>query len=349
MLTDEGGEKAPCLLSGHREKLLVSVVSPAFNESRNVPRLYQSLVETFQPLSVDWEWVVVDDHSTDETFQTLLNLAGKDSRVRGFRLARNSGSHAALVCGLHHARGDCVVVLASDLQDPPQLIPEMLRLWQQGYHIVWAVRRRREGIKKSSLWFSRLYYYTMRHLFGLKELPETGADFFLADKRVIEALKGFHERNVNLMALLAWMGFRYTRIDYDKKARVYGRSGWNFAKKLKLFIDSVASFSYLPIRAISVIGFITAMVGFLYAGVVVINALRGAPPQGWASLMVVVLVIGGVQMIMMGVLGEYLWRAFDETRRRPKFIIEETTENQRAGPVRRDLHGHEAKTESRNG
>uniref|UniRef100_A0A832A8K9 Glycosyltransferase n=1 Tax=Desulfacinum infernum TaxID=35837 RepID=A0A832A8K9_9BACT len=349
MLTNEGGEKAPRLWRGHGERLLVSVVSPAFNESRNVPLLYRSLVETFQPLAVDWEWVVVDDHSTDETFQALVNLAGKDSRVRGFRLARNAGSHAALVCGLHQARGDCVVVLAADLQDPPELIPDMLKLWREGYHIVWAVRRRREGIKKSSLWFSRLYYYAMRHLFGLKELPETGADFFLADKRVIEALKGFHERNVNLMALLAWMGFRHTRIDYDKKARIYGRSGWNFAKKIKLFIDSVASFSYLPIRAISVIGFITAMVGFLYAGVVVINALRGAPPQGWASLMVVVLVIGGVQMIMMGVLGEYLWRAFDETRRRPKFIIEETTVHERAGPGRRASPCGEANAESRTG
>lgn len=349
MLTAEKGSIDSCHLECLGGKPFVSVVSPAFNESHNIPRLYQSLVETFQLLPLDWEWVVVDDHSTDHTFQVLWDLAVKDSRVRGFRLARNSGSHAALLCGLHQAQGDCVVVLASDLQDPPQLIPEMLRLWHQGYHIVWAVRRKREGEKKSSLWFSRLYYYTMRHFFGLKELPESGADFFLADKRVIEALEAFHERNINLMALLAWMGFRQTYIDYDKKSRLYGRSGWNFSKKLKLFVDSVASFSYLPIRAMSMIGLIIATVGFVYAGVVVINALRGSPPQGWASLMVVVLVLGGVQMIMMGVLGEYLWRAFDESRRRPKFIIEETTENERTEPARRASRRIKSKAEPRIG
>ncbi len=319
-------------------RLFISVVSPAFNESANVAKLYQSLVDTFHNLRAEWEWVVVDDHSTDNTFQVLMELAGRDSRVRGFRLARNSGSHLALLCGLHHAQGDCVVVLASDLQDPPQLIPDMLKRWREGYHIVWAVRRKREGEKRISLWFSRLFYFGMRHLCGLKELPQTGADFFLADKRVIGALKDFHERNINLMALLTWMGFRQTKIDYDKKPRVYGRSGWSFTKKIKLFVDSIASFSYFPIRAMSLIGLITATAGFLYAGVVIINALKGKPPQGWASLMVVVLVLGGVQMIMMGVLGEYLWRAFDETRRRPKFIIETTTEDECNVSMEQEVH-----------
>ena len=315
------------LISHKAQKPLISVVTPAFNESRNLPQLYEGLLQTFQGLGMHWEWVVVDDHSTDGTFEKLWMLAGKDSRVRGFRLARNSGSHLALLCGLHQARGDCVIVLAADLQDPPQLIPEMLQRWDEGYHIVWAVRRQREGEKKSTLWFSRLFYLVMRNLLGLKELPKNGADFFLADKRVIGALKVFHERNINLMALLAWMGFRQTKIFYDKKPRAYGKSGWSFAKKIKLFVDSVVAFSYLPIRVMSVIGLITATAGFCYAGIVVFNALRGLPPQGWASLMIVILVLGGLQMLMMGVLGEYLWRAFDEARRRPKFLVETTTEN----------------------
>lgn len=310
---------------------LISVVTPAFNESRNLSPLYESLTKTFQGLGRNWEWVVVDDHSTDGTFEKLWMLAARDSRVRGFRLARNSGSHMALLCGLHQAQGDCVIVLAADMQDPPQLIPEMLQRWDEGYHIVWAVRRKREGEKRSTLWFSKLFYLVMRNLLGLKELPANGADFFLADQRVIGALKAFHECNINLMALLAWMGFRQTEILYDKRPRVYGKSGWSLAKKIKLFVDSVVSFSYLPIRVMSVVGLVTATAGFCYAGVVVFNTLRGLPPQGWASLMIVILVLGGVQMIMMGILGEYLWRAFDEARRRPKFLVEATTENEGSG------------------
>jgi dolichol-phosphate mannosyltransferase len=303
----------------------LSVVTPAYNEARNLPVLHQRLMDTLDSFGVDWEWIVVDDHSADETFSVVEEMARRDGRVRGIRLARNFGSHSALTCGLHDARGDCAVVMAADLQDPPETLPALLKQWDGGAQVVWAVRSRREGEKLSTVAFARLYHWIMRRVVGLRQLPATGADFFLIDRRVVDALIQFKETNVSIMALVTWMGFRQSSIAYDKRARLYGRSGWTLEKKLKLVADSVTSFTYLPIRLMSYVGFLVALVGFAYAGVVALNALTGDPAQGWSSLMVVVLIIGGVQMLMMGVLGEYLWRALDESRQRPRYLIEVTT------------------------
>jgi dolichol-phosphate mannosyltransferase len=310
-------------------------VTPAFDEESNLPILYDRLCAVLDDSSLtrsdpcrdNWEWVVVDDHSRDGTFAVVKEIAVRDARVYGLRLARNSGSHAAVVCGLHHVRGDCAVVLAADLQNPPELITRLLEEKKRsGAHVVWAVREKRRGASTSTLVFSRLYYWFMRRVVGLREMPPTGADSFLLDRRVIDALKQFTESQVSILALILWMGFRQASIGYEKQARVHGRSGWNLGKKVKLLLDSVTSFSFFPIRVMSVTGFCLALLGFLYALFIIVNAILRRPVQGWSSLMVVVLVIGGAQMLMMGVLGEYLWRALDESRRRPRFLIEETTE-----------------------
>jgi glycosyltransferase involved in cell wall biosynthesis len=304
---------------------LLSVVTSAYNEARNLPLLYERLSNTLPIIGMDWEWIVVDDHSSDETFAVITDIAKHDLRVHGLRLTRNFGSHTATTCGLHHARGDCAVIMAADLQDPPETLPALLTKWYAGAQVVWAVRGRREGERISKVGFARLYYFLMRHFVGLREMPATGADFFLIDRRVIDAFLRFNESNVNILALITWMGFRQAIITYDKQARLHGHSGWSLEKKLKLVLDSITSFTYLPIRFMSYVGFIVAIMGFLYAGVVIVNALRGSPVQGWSSLMIVVLVLGGIQMLMMGVLGEYLWRALDESRRRPRYLIETTT------------------------
>lgn len=309
---------------------LLSVVTPAYNEAVNLPMLYQRLIQVFSTLNLAWEWIVVDDHSSDHTFTVLATLASADPRIRAVRFARNSGSHLAITYGLDQARGDCAVVLAADLQDPPETIPQLLAHWQEGAQIVWAVRARREGEKASTVGFARLYYLLMRRVVGIREMPATGADFFLLDRQVIKALSQFNETNVSILALLTWMGFRQATITYDKQARLHGQSGWNLGKKIKLVVDSVTSFSYLPIRVMSLLGVVVAAIGFLYAIVVVTAALIGQPPQGWASLMVIVLMVGGMQMLMMGVLGEYLWRALDEARGRPKYVIEAQTPDRNA-------------------
>jgi glycosyltransferase involved in cell wall biosynthesis len=304
---------------------LLSIVTPAFNESANLPVLHARLVGSLSALDMDWEWVVVDDHSPDNTFAVISSLAAANPNIRAVRLARNSGSHAAVVCGLSESSGDCAVVMASDLQDPPETIALLLDKWRAGDQVVWAVRAAREGEDISTTTFSRAYYALMRHLIGIRSMAPSGADFFLLDRMVIDSLLRFDEANASLLALIAWMGFRQGTVSYTKEARLHGRSGWTFAKKLKLVIDSVASFSYLPIRVMSALGFVFAVLGLIYAAVVVINAMRGSPVQGWSSLMVVVLVIGGAQMIMMGILGEYLWRTLDQARSRPQFIIEART------------------------
>jgi dolichol-phosphate mannosyltransferase len=306
-------------------RLLLSVVTPGYNEAANLPLLYERLRRVLDGLDLDWEWVVVDDHSADGTFAVIADLARRDRRVRGLRLARNFGSHAGLSCGLHHVRGQAAVVMAADLQDPPETLPELVEHWRGGAQVVWAARARREGETLGTRLFSRLYYGLMRHVAGMKNMPATGADFFLIDRRVIEAFRQFPENNVSILALITWMGFRQATVSYTKQARVHGRSGWTLRKKLKLLVDSVTSFSSLPIRLMSYAGAAIALVGFVYCLVVLMNGLAGRTPTGWAPLMAVVLVLGGVQMLMLGMLGEYVWRALDESRRRPRYLIEDMT------------------------
>lgn len=309
---------------------LLTIVTPAFNEAVNLPLFYERLCRTMESVDMEWEWLIVDDHSRDDTFRVMSETARRDPRVKGLRFSRNFGAHTALACGINLAKGDCVAALAADLQDPPETIPALLEHWRAGTPVVWAVRHKRKGESSTTKGFARLYYWLMRNVVGMKEMPATGADFFLLDRKVVNAFSQFSEAHVSILALITWMGFQQVSIPYDKEARIHGRSGWDLKKKLKLVVDSVTSFSYVPIRFMSYLGFSIAFLGFLYAGVVVFNAFQGQPVQGWSSMIVVVLVLGGVQMLMMGVLGEYLWRALDEARRRPRYIIETTTESSRA-------------------
>jgi dolichol-phosphate mannosyltransferase len=212
--------------------------------------------------------------------------------------------------------------MASDLQDPPEVIMALLARWREGVHIVWAVRSQREGESRSTLALSRLYHWIMRKVAGLKDVPATGSDFVLLDRRVIDAVCRFPEQNASLFALVTWMGFRQTSVAYEKQARLHGRSGWTLSKKIKLVVDSLTSFTYQPVRWMSLIGLIVSILGVIYAIAVVSNALLGSPPEGWTSLMVVVLFLGGGQMFMLGVLGEYIWRGLEEARRRPRYLIE---------------------------
>jgi dolichol-phosphate mannosyltransferase len=314
--------------SGSREsEVALSVITPAYNEADNLPQLYQRLKNVLSSTELIWEWIIVDDHSTDNTFSQIKALRDSDSRIKGWRFARNSGSHVAIFCGLEHAKGKCAVVLAADLQDPPESIPMLLNEWKQGSRVVWAARANRMGVRKRDLLFSKLFFFMMRNIIGIKNMPASGADFFLIDKKVIRSLLGFGERNLSIAALINWIGFQQSTVTYDKQARKHGSSGWSLRKKIKIVLDSITSFSFFPIRVMSVAGFCISIMGFIYAAVVIWNALAGNPPQGWASLMIVILVVGGFQMLMMGILGEYIWRALDESRQRPRYLIEETTES----------------------
>jgi dolichol-phosphate mannosyltransferase len=286
----------------------LSIITPAFNEAANLDALYARLAEAAARSGVEWEWVIVDDHSRDETFEVIRALAARDPRVRGLRLSRNFGSHTAIACGLHHVTGDAAVVLAGDLQDPPETLAAMLAEWRAGAHVVWAVRRDRPGQSAPALGFSRVYYFIMRHVVGMKEMPASGADFFLADRAVVDAFRRFPERHVSVLALVTWMGYRQAFIEYDKQPRRAGSSGWTLAKKVKLVVDSVTGFSDVPIRFCSYGGLTLIVAGLLSAGV---HLLLGA-----------VIALAGVQLLALGVVGEYVWRALDEARRRPAYLVE---------------------------
>ncbi len=300
---------------------MISLITPAFNEAANLGPLYDRIVQTMTGVGVEWEWVIVDDHSQDDTFAVVEHLSTRDERVRGFRLARNSGSHVAITCGLHHANGDAAVMLAADLQDPPETITAMLDRWRAGAQVVWAVRRARPG-ERHHVGFAAVYYWVMRHMVGMKDMPASGADFFLVDRVVLDAFGRFPERNTSVLALVTWLGFRQEHVKYDKQPRAAGRSGWTLRRKIGLVFDSVASFSALPIRLCSYAGLV------LIAAAVVITtiSLVTLPALGaWLLLLLAVMVgLTGIQLLALGIVGEYVWRGLEEARRRPQYLIEGT-------------------------
>jgi dolichol-phosphate mannosyltransferase len=301
----------------------LSLVIAAFNEEENLPVLYHQLcAQDWKALGLDVEFVFVDDHSRDGTPRVLRELAAKDPRVKWLRFSRNFGSHKAFTAGLEHATGDAAVILAADLQDPPETVPRLVEKWRAGAKVVWAVRGGREGESALNQFFARVYYELMRR-YAVAELPRTGADFLLVDRLVLDALRAAPERNTSLLALIQWMGFEQASITYVKAARRAGVSKWNFSRRLKLALDSFVSFSYAPIRLMSLTGMLFALLGFLYAAFLIARRLfYGAQVEGWTALICVVLVLSGVQLLMIGMLGEYLWRTLEESRGRPRYIIE---------------------------
>jgi len=304
---------------------MISIIIPTYNEKGNLHLLYSRLINVCKIITnYKFEVVFVDDCSSDGTYNVLQELAAKDERVQIIRFSRNCGSHAAVSAGLHFCRGDAAIMIAADLQDPPEIIPDLISKWEKGLMVVWGVRKNREGENFITRAFSRLFYFLMNHLTDIRQ-ASTGADIFLIDKKVIESFKQSPEKNTSVYMLIAWLGFSQTSIEYTKEERHSGKSKWGLSKQLKLFFDSLISFSYVPLRMMSLVGTIAALFGLSYGMAVFFNALGGNPIQGWSSLMIVVLLLGGFQMVMMGMLGEYLWRTYDEARGRPRYVIEKNT------------------------
>ena len=301
---------------------MISIVTPAFNEAGNLQRLHTRIVDTMGKLAVDWEWIVVDDHSRDDTFAVIQRLSISDPRVRGVRLARNSGSHVAIACGLRLTSGDAVVMMASDLQDPPETIGTMIERWRRGAQIVWAVRRSRPG-DRSHASFAAVYYWIVRKIVGLRDMPAKGTDFFLADRRVVEAFRAFPERTTSLFNHLTWMGFKQEYVEYEKQPRTVGASGWTLSRKVRLVIDSVTAFSNAPLRWCAYLG--AAML--IVALVLIVAGVRLLPELGGGLLLVLAVLFGlsGVQMLALAIVGEYVWSALAEARRRPQYVIEAAT------------------------
>jgi dolichol-phosphate mannosyltransferase len=303
----------------------VSVVVPVYCNASSLPDLHERLKAIAAEVPAHgFQFVFVDDGSTDASWEILRGLAAADARVKLVKLSRNFGSNQALLAGLAHAEGDAIATLAADLQDPPELLSEMLRHWQAGRKVVLAARRNRfdPGLTNA---FADAFYALFRR-FAISSMPRRGFDFFLIDRSVCELVNRIQENNTYLMGLILWMGFDPACVYYDRPARKsgYGTSQWTGRKKIKYFVDSFVAFSYAPLRAASLLGLGIAALGIVYALLVIaLRLTRGFEVQGWASLMVALLVLSGVQLFVTGVLGEYLWRTLDETRKRPRFIVEE--------------------------
>lgn len=308
----------------------LTFVLPAFDEAANLDQLIPRILAQ-QSLARELRIVVVDDNSHDGTFDVVRRWSLQDPRVGGIRLARNCGSHMAMLSGLSRAKADAVIVLASDGQDPPEFAGQLVGEWQAGAQIVWAVRSSRDSASLTTRLFSRLYFAAMNK-WSIVRLPPEGADFFLLDRLVVDAISELPERNTSVIALIAWLGFRQVEVPYTKEARLAGRSKWTLAKKIQITFDSIFSFSTLPLRFVRWLGFLYAILGFAYAATLAANWLSsgrlfgGLPVQGWSALMVVLLISSGTMLFVLAIIGEYLWRTLEEVRSRPRFIVEEAIE-----------------------
>lgn len=298
---------------------IISITIPSYNEEENLPALYERLKHVTESSEHTFEFIFVDDGSSDNSLQILEELSIIDNRVKVIRFSRNFGSHAACLAGMEQSKGDACTFLAADLQDPPEVIETLINEWERGYEVVIGVR---EWEKEPARLFPQIYYKLVKR-YALKNMPEGGTDVFLIDRKVANAVISIKEKNTSIFGLILWSGFKQTLVKYKKGSRQKGVSKWTIGKKIKLFIDTFVSFSYFPLRIISVVGILLAILGFIYAFFITFNRLFfSVPVEGWASLMVVLLVVSGVQLVMLGILGEYLWRNFDETRKRPVFIID---------------------------
>lgn len=271
--------------------------------------------------SYSFEFICVDDGSSDHSFQVLQKFALQDERIVLVKLARNFGEPAATFAGMTFASGDATAVIAADLQDPPEDLTRLIAEWKEGYKVIFAIRKDRHGDPFLTRLFSNLFNRLFRLVY--KDFSSQGIGFFLIDRQVVKVVLQCEEKNTHPIGLILWTGLPYQTIVYDRPKREQGKSGWNFAKKVKYFIDAFVSFSYLPLRICSVSGFILAALGGLFSIQVIIERLTTRTPvAGWAALMVVVLLLSGFQLIMLGVIGEYLWRNFEATRKRPLFVVE---------------------------
>lgn len=302
----------------------VSVVVPVLNEQDNVGPMHAALAEMAHAESrCDFEFLFVDDGSSDATYARLCALNAGDGRVKVVKLSRNFGSHIAAAAGLQLCSGDAAVIMAGDLQDHPRELPRFIEKWREGFHVVWGVRATRQESTLDKL-LSRLFATTIRRV-ALPNFPRGGTGTFcLIDRLVVDALNAFPERNRMTFGLILYAGFRHTNIFYDRLERHSGRSKWSLRRKLRITMDTIVSFSSMPIRLASFTGLLVAAGSFAYTGYLVVYRLtHETEVPGWTTTIALIGVLGGIQLLFLGILGEYLWRTLDDVRRRPLFFVEQ--------------------------
>ncbi len=301
---------------------LISVIVPAFNEADNVPIVTESVLRSLRGLG-PYEIIFIDDGSTDATLDRIKEMARSDGNIKFISFARNFGHQKALMAGIDHAGGDCVISLDADMQHPPELIPTLVEKWREGYDIVYTIRQEtvRSGLVKRMT--SRYFYALMNRICDV-EIPEGSADFRLLDKKVVTELRRFKENWIFVRGIIAWLGFRQTGVEYVAQERHAGVSKYSLRRMLSLAGQGITSFSIVPLRLATALGLSLSVLSFLYAAYALFEKLFfGTALVGWASVLVSVLFLGGVQLIFLGILGEYLGKMFIETKNRPTYVIAE--------------------------
>lgn len=301
----------------------VSLVIPVYYNEENLRPLYADLKEKFiSKINYDYEIVMVNDGSKDKSYEVMKELSLEDKNIKIISLSRNFGSHAAILCGISHCTGDCAVIKAADLQEPTELILEMVESWKKGNNVVLAVREGRDESKKQT--FFANFYYKLVQKTALPEMPDQGFDVYLIDRKVINVLENLDERNSALTGQILWSGFKTGRVYYHRLAREIGESKWTLKKKIRLVMDTLFSFTSLPITVVLYAGVISMMIAVIWAIIVgVSKMIGGINVSGWTTLFIFSLFSFGVTMMTLGILGEYLWRTFEASRNRPPYIIEE--------------------------
>lgn len=317
-----------------KDKKLVTILVPAYNEQEVINLLYDRLKNLMEEQAkYDFEILFVNDGSKDNTLKVIQDLRKKDSRICYLNLSRNFGKETAMIAGLDYAKGDSVIIIDADLQDPPELIPQMLEFWEQGYDDVYAKRKSRKGETFMKKFTSKMYYKTLQSVTKIEIQKDTG-DFRLLDRRCVEALKAIRESQRYTKGLFSFIGYNKKEILYDRNPRAAGRTKWNYGQLINLSIDGLTSFTTAPLRWAAIIGVLVSCAGFIYMLAIIFKTLfHGVDVPGYSSTMVVILFLGGIQLIFLGIIGEYLGRTFNESKYRPLYFVDryneekETNEN----------------------
>ena len=310
-------------MSVNLDSIEISVIVPLYNESESIEHLFARLTPVLQQLDASYEIICINDGSQDDTLKRLIELRQKYPAIKIVNLSRNFGKEIALTAGIDYASGEAVIPIDADLQDPPELIVKLIAKWREGYDVVYATRRSRQGetwLKKVS---AIAFYQTIGKMSRVP-IPSNTGDFRLLDRRVVEAIKKLPERTRFMKGLFAWVGYKQTSILFDREPRYRGQTTWSYWKLWNFALDGIISFSFLPLKVWSYVGVTISFISLLYALMLVIRTLLfGVDVPGYASLMVAILFLGGIQLITLGVLGEYLGRVYEEVKGRPLYLVRE--------------------------
>lgn len=307
---------------GSRESR-VSVVVPVYNESEVIGTFYQRLTAVLASLDdLGYELLFVDDGSGDDSYEQLSALARTDPNVRVIKFSRNFGHQVAITAGVDYAMGDCVVIIDADLQDPPEIIESMIQKWREGFDVVYGQRSEREGESFMKLATASAFYRTLGSMTNI-DIPAEVGDFRLMSRRAVDQLKRLREKDRFVRGLVSWIGFRQTGVTYHRDKRYAGETKYPYRKMIKFALDGITSFSTLPLKLATWLGYLASFLAFLYLLSVFVQKALGYTIEGWATIMVSVMFLGGVQLICLGIIGEYIGRIFEETKLRPMYVIEE--------------------------